>query len=362
MEENRSFPGSSRREFVGRLGWYGAAAFAALSQAAAQESPTRPQADLATPENLAHPGEIPRRKFGKTDVVVSAIGLGGHAFAQPKDEQECIRIVHEAIDNGITFMDNAWEYHQGRSEVLMGKALAGGRRDKVFLMTKLCSHGRDKKFAMQQLEESLKRLQTDHLDLWQIHEVVYATDPELHFAPGGATEALLEAKQQGKVRFIGFTGHKAPAIHLDMLKRDFPFDAVQMPVSGFDAHFRSFQHEVLPLLNEKGIAAIGMKSLNGDAAAVRQGVIKAEDAIRYAMSLPISTLVSGMNSLEVLRKNIEIAKKFTPMSKEERLAFEAQCKKYAMNGRFELYKTTLKYEGPPGREQHGFPTAEQLHA
>src|SRR5690606_16001578 len=215
-----------------------------------------------------------------------------------------------------TFMDNAWEYHEGKSEILMGKALEG-RRDKVFLMTKLCSHGRDKKFAMQQLEESLRRLKTDHLDLWQIHEVVYHNDPELHFREGGAIEALTEAKQQGKVRFVGFTGHKDPSIHLDMLRRNYPFDSCQIPLSGFDASFRSFQREVLPVLNERGIAQIAMKSLNGSADAVKKGVIKPEDALRYVLSLPIATLVSGIDSLEVLRKNIKIAQEFKPMSPDE---------------------------------------------
>jgi aryl-alcohol dehydrogenase-like predicted oxidoreductase len=215
---------------------------------------------------------------------------------------------------------------------------------------------------MQQLEESLKRLQTDHLDLWQIHEVVYDNDPDLHFAPGGVVEALLEARQQGKVRFIGFTGHKDPSIHLKMLSHDFAFDSVQMPLSGFDANFRSFQHHVLPVLLERGIAPIGMKSLNGNAIAVKKGVISPEEAIRYAMSLPIAVLISGMDSLEILRKNIEIAKSFTPMTKEERLAFEGKCAAYAMDGRFELYKSSKQFDGPPGREQHGFPPLGELPA
>jgi len=310
--------------------------------------------DNPPPENLAGKGEVPRRKFGKTEVVVSAMALGGHSFAEAKAEGEAIRIVHEAIDAGITFMDNAWEYHDGKSEELMGKALEG-RRDKAFLMTKLCSHGRDKKFSMAQLEESLRRLKTDYLDLWQIHEVVYDNDPERHFAKGGATEALLEAKKQGKVRFIGFTGHKSPAIHLKMLAHDFPFDAVQLPLSGFDAGFRSFEREVLPVLAKRGIAPIGMKSLNGTAEAVKKGVISAEDAIRYAMSLPVTTTVSGIDSLEILRKNLEIARRFTPMSKEEKDAFRKKCAPHSGDGRFELYKVSIRFDGPPGREQHGFP-------
>jgi predicted aldo/keto reductase-like oxidoreductase len=184
---------------------------------------------------------------------------------------------------------------------------------------------------------------------------VYENDPDLHFAKGGATEALLEAKQQGKVRFIGFTGHKSPQIHQKMLAHDFPFDAVQLPLCGFDASFRSFEREVLPTLVKRGIAPIGMKSLNGNAEAVKQGVIKPEDAIRYAMSLPVTTTVSGIDSLEILRKNLQIARNFTPMTKEEKQAFRKQCATYAADGRFELYKTSIRYEGPPGREQHGFP-------
>jgi aryl-alcohol dehydrogenase-like predicted oxidoreductase len=362
MSEHSDHP--SRRVFCGRLGLgISAAALAATAMRARAAEPTEKESGFALPENLAAKGEVPRRKFGKTDVVISALGLGGHTFALAKSEQESIRIVQEAVDSGITFLDNAWEYHDGKSEELMGRALAEGKlRDKVFLMTKCCTHGRDKKVAMQQLEESLRRLRTDHLDLWQIHEVVYYDDPARHFAPGGAVEALLEARQQGKVRFIGFTGHKDPEIHLDMLSRNFPFDSVQMPLSGFDASFRSFQKRVLPEVTKRGMAAIGMKSLNGTADAVKKGVIQAADAIRYAMSLPVAVTVSGVDSLDLLRENVRIARGFSPMNRAERVAFEKQCAVYAMDGRFELYKTTAKFEGPPGREQHGFPAKEEVSA
>jgi aryl-alcohol dehydrogenase-like predicted oxidoreductase len=353
---------SSRRRFCGQVGWISAAVVAGAA-VVRRSTGAETDTEVPAPENLAARGEVPRRKFGKTGDVVSALGLGGHTFALAKSEPEAIRIVQEAVDNGMTFLDNAWEYHNGRSEELMGRALAEGKlRDKVFLMTKCCTHGRDKKVAMQQLEESLRRLRTDHLDLWQIHEVVYQDDPARHFAPGGAIEALAEAKQQGKVRFIGFTGHKDPAIHLDMLSRNFPFDSCQLPLSGFDASFRSFQKRVLPELIKRGIAPIGMKSLNGTADAVKKGVIQAADAIRYAMSLPVAVTVSGIDSLELLRENLRIARGFTPMNRDERLAFEKQCAVYAADGRFELYKTTAKFEGPPGREQHGFPAKEQVSA
>lgn len=317
--------------------------------------------DLPPPENLAGSGEIPRRRFGKTDVIVSAIALGGATFANAKTKSESIRIVQEAVDNGITFMDNAWDYNEGRSEKLMGEALKG-RRDQVFLMTKVCSHGRDKKVALKQLEDSLRRLKTGHLDLWQIHEVVYESDPDLHFAPGGATEALLKAREQGKVRFIGFTGHKTPAIHKRMLAHDFPFDSVQMPLSGFDANFRSFEREVLPILLQRGIAPIGMKSLNGTAEAIKQRIITAEEALRYAMSLPVSTTVSGMDSLSVLRKNIKIARNFVPMTKEEKHDYRQKCAPHAADGRFEWYKVSIYFDGAEGRKQHHFPSEEKVTA
>lgn len=327
--------------------------------------PSRPPARLVADQppslNLAAQGEVPRRQFGNKDVVVSAMALGGAAIAAPKSKSESIRIVQEAVDNGITFMDNAWDYHAGRSEELMGEALEG-RRDQVFLMTKVCSHGRDKKVAMKQLEDSLRRLGTDHLDLWQIHEVIYETDPDLHFARGGAVEALQEARKQGKVRFVGFTGHKSPALHLRMLAHDFPFDAVQLPLCGFDAHFQSFEREVLPMLVARGIAPIGMKSLNGTAEAVKQGVITAEEAIRYAMSLPVTTTVSGMDSLAVLRKNLKIARNFVPMSAREKAAHRRKCAVQGKDGRFELYKVSLYFDGAEGRKQHGFPPDNKLAA
>jgi aryl-alcohol dehydrogenase-like predicted oxidoreductase len=259
----------------------------------------------------------------------------------------------------VTFFDNAWEYNDHRSEEWMGRALQG-RRDKVFLMTKVCTHGRDKKVAMQQLEESLKRLRTDHLDLWQIHEVVYENDPDLHFAKGGVIEALDEAKKQGKVRFVGFTGHKNPAIHLKMLAHNYPFDTVQMPLNCFDGTYRSFEHQVLPELERGGIAALGMKSLGGDGQPILHGVVGAEEALRYAMSLPVATTISGIDSLAVLRQNLTIARGFKPMTPGEMQALRQRCASFAADGHLELYKSTKKYDGAAGREQHGYPPPEQL--
>jgi aryl-alcohol dehydrogenase-like predicted oxidoreductase len=302
---------------------------------------------------------IPLRPLGKTGVEVTAIGFGGYHLGLVKDENEAIRLLHETIDAGISFLDNAWEYHEGRSEELMGRAIHD-RRDKVFLMTKVCTHGRDRHVAMRHLEDSLRRLKTDYLDLWQVHEVVYDNEPELHFADGGVIEALEQARREGKVRFIGFTGHKSPEIHLKMLSYGYPFDTCQLPLNCFDATFRSFERQVLPELERRGIAAIGMKSLGGEGDMVRAGAVTAEEALRYAMSLRVATIVSGIDSPAVLRQNLGVARDFTPMSDDEMRQLRERCKAMAGDGRFEQFKTTLKFEGPVGREQHGFPPQNEL--
>ena len=339
---NANQPGG-RRKFFEKLATAGAVVLVARPSRLAEAADTNEEAEFLPEENLAATGEVPRRKFGRTDAVVSAMGLGGHTFAMAKSEAESIRIVQEAVDGGITFLDNAWEYHEGRSEELMGRALAeGGLRDKVFLMTKCCSHGRDKKVAMQQLEESLRRLRTDHLDLWQIHECVYANDPERHFAPGGAIEALVEAKQQGKVRFVGFTGHKDPSLHLEMLSHGYPFDTCQLPLNVFDASFRSFEQQVLPELARQGIAAIGMKSMGGEGVPVKQRAVAAKDALRYAMSLPVAVTVSGIDSAKVLRQNISVARGFLPLSPTAMDRLRKHARPHSLDGRFELYKTSAK--------------------
>jgi predicted aldo/keto reductase-like oxidoreductase len=308
-----------------------------------------------------NPGDIPLRKLGRTGVEVSALGFGGYHLGNVKSVREAVRLQHEAIDAGITFLDNAWEYHDGRSEELMGKAIQD-RRERVFLMTKVCTHGRDRRTAIRQLEDSLRRLKTDYLDLWQIHEVVYPNDPERHFAAGGVIDALEQAKKAGKVRFVGFTGHKDPAIHLDMLSYDYPFDTCQLPLNCFDATFRSFEQLVLPELNRRGIAPIGMKSMGGGAEMVIGRAVRAVDALHYAMSLNVATTVSGIDSLKVLRQNLRVARGFTPMSEAQMRELRAACAPRAADGRFELYKTTLKHEGPIGRKQHGFPSEKELVA
>jgi aryl-alcohol dehydrogenase-like predicted oxidoreductase len=213
---------------------------------------------------------------------------------------------------------------------------------------------------MDMLEQSLRRLQTDHLDVWQIHEVIYDDDPDLIFAPGGAIEALVQAKKDGKVRFVGFTGHKNPAIHLKMLSHNFPFDTVQMPLNCLDATFRSFETGVLPELIRQGIAPLGMKSLGGSGEIVAKGAAAVDEALRYAMSLPVATTISGMNSLDVLRQNLAIARQFSPLSASEMQQLRERCRSEAADGRYELFKTTLKYDGDVGREQHGYPKASEL--
>ena len=302
---------------------------------------------------------IPRRPFGRHADLVSILGLGGYHLGKVKTVAEAVRIVHEAIDAGINFLDNAWEYHDGESERRMGRAIAD-RRAAVFLMTKVCTHGRDRAVALRQLDDSLRRLGTDYVDLWQIHECVYENDPERHFARGGVIEALERAKEQGKVRYVGFTGHKNPGIHLRMLSEGFPFDACQLPLNGFDAGFRSFQHRVLPELARQRIGAIGMKSLGGDGRAIRKRAARVDDALRYAMSLPVCTTVSGIDSLKVLRQNLRIARGFSPMTARERGVFERGLADAASDGRFELYKTSAEHEGDIGRKQHGFPRQDEV--
>jgi aryl-alcohol dehydrogenase-like predicted oxidoreductase len=302
---------------------------------------------------------IGRRPFGRHPDKVSIVGLGGYHLGNVKTAAEAVRVVHGAIDAGINFLDNAWEYHEGESERRMGRAIAD-RRDAVFLMTKVCTHGRDAAVAMRQLEQSLRRLRTDHLDLWQIHECVYENDPERHFAKGGVVEALMRAREQGKVRYVGFTGHKDPSIHRRMLSFGFPFDACQLPLNGFDAHFRSFQSLVLPELARQQIAAIGMKSLGGDGRAIKKRAARVEDALRYAMSLSVCTTVCGIDSMRVLRQHLRIARGFSPMSAKERRTYEARLADAALDGRFELYKTSAEHEGDVGRQQHGFPSQEDV--
>jgi diketogulonate reductase-like aldo/keto reductase len=300
-------------------------------------------------------GAIPMRALGKTGAMISALGCGGHHLGDAETVNEAMDIVHQAVDYGITFFDNCWEYHNGRTEDWLGRALVGGRRERVFLMTKVCTHGRSADLAMKMLEESLRRLQTDHVDLWQIHGVTYDDDPELAYARGGVIEALQTAKQQGKTRFVGFTGHKDPGMHLRMLEMGFPFDTVQMPLNPLDYHFFSFERQVLPEAERRGVAVLGMKSMGGTASAVKQGLFTAEEMLCYAMSLPVATTISGMESLDVLHQNLRVARGFTPLGASDMEELRARCAPVAADGRLEPYKVSLQYDNPLTRMPHGFP-------
>lgn len=294
---------------------------------------------------------IPQRPLGRSGHPVSILGIGG-AHLVEAGQKEATRIVQEAIDHGVTFVDTAWEYGEGRSERWIGLALRDGYRERVTLMTKCCAHRRDYKTAMEQLHESLTRLRTDVIDLWQFHEVIYDNDPDWLFARGGI-DAALEAREQGKIRFIGFTGHKSPQIFLKLLQRDFPWDAVQMPLNPLDASFRSFERQVLPELVRRGIGVIGMKPLAGGGL-TKSRVVSPEDALRYCWSLPTSSVISGMDSVAIMRKNVKSASSFKPCSPGEMDALRQKAREIAGDGRNERYKTTQEFDGDPGREAHGF--------
>jgi len=290
-------------------------------------------------------GEIPRRALGRTGEKVSALGLGGYHIGFQDSEETSLRIIRSAIDRGITFLDNCWDYNDGASEVRMGKALRDGYRDKVFLMTKI--DGRTRKLAAKQIDESLKRLQTDRVDLLQFHEIVRRKDPDPIFAEGGALEAVLEAKKAGKLRFIGFTGHKDPSIHLRMLavaaEHTFRFDTVQMPLNVMDAHYRSFEKQVLPVLVKDGIGVLGMKPL-GFGAIPRSKTVTAIECLHYAMNLPTSTVITGIDSLRILDQAVEAGRSFKPMSEEQVTALLARTAEMAATGDCEQFKTSPGFD------------------
>ncbi len=298
---------------------------------------------------------VPMRPLGKTGVKVSMLCLGGWHIGNVKDKDEAIKIMHAALDEGLTFFDNAWDYHDGGSEEIMGKALAmDGKRKKCFLMTKNCA--RDAEGTKQHLEDSLRRLKTDVIDLWQFHEINYDNDPEWIVEKGALAEAL-KAQKAGKVRFIGFTGHKSPHIHKMMLEKH-AWDTVQMPINVCDYFYRSFAKEVLPLLAQKQIGGIGMKSLGGGTAdkggrLVAEKVCTVEEAIRYALSQSISALVVGIDSMQVLKQDLEIARNFRPLEGDELKKLLEKVKPNAGDGRHEHFKSTQNYDGPYHRKQHG---------
>jgi predicted aldo/keto reductase-like oxidoreductase len=288
--------------------------------------------------------EMPRRDLGQTGEKVSIIGLGGFHIGIPSDDQEGIRLIRKAIDRGINFLDNCWDYHNGGSEERMGRALRDGYRQRVFLMTKI--DGRTRDSVTKQIDESLRRLQTDHVDLMQFHEVLRMEDADRIFSEGGI-EAMLEAKKSGKVRFIGFTGHKDPAVHLRTLEvafdHKFRFDAVQMPLNVMDAHFRSFAQKVLPVLVKEGIAVLGMKPLgNGDI--LKSKTVTPIECLHYAMNLPTSTVITGIDRMEYLDQAFEAARTFRPMNQETVTALLSRTVAAAGTGQYEKFKTTNHFD------------------
>jgi aryl-alcohol dehydrogenase-like predicted oxidoreductase len=375
-------PAVTRRRFLQTAAVTGVSAIAPVSAAAAQrkeahrDSPVAP--DVGVPiSKAANPivpnfkgsyvgtsvpdFQMPKRPMGSTGLQVSILGMGGFHLGTVAGQEEVNNMVAKALDHGLTFFDNAWEYHQGMSEERLGTALKG-RRGAAILMTKVCTHGRKKDVAMQMLEESLKRLQTDHLDVWQVHEVVYYNDPEKAYQQDGVLEALAAAKQQGKVRFVGFTGHKNPSIHLDMLNRGFSFDTVQMPINPFDPSFRSFEREVLPVAVKKGMAVFSMKSMSGSGESIVHGALTPTEALSYAMSVPgVSTTISGMDSMGVLDQNLAILSAFQPLPAAQMRELREHGREFN-DGRFELFKSSIKYDGDLGREQHHYPSAAETPA
>ena len=289
---------------------------------------------------------IPYRRLGRTGEMVSAIGVGGYHLGRQADEQETIRIVRTALDNGINFLDNCWDYNGGASELRMGKALRDGYRDQAFLMTKI--DGRSKASATQQIEESLRRLQTDRIDLMQFHEVIRMTDPERVFGPDGALEAVVAAQRAGKIRYIGFTGHKSPAIHLHMLEiarqHGFAFDAVQMPLNVMDAQYDSFAQQVVPVLIKHDIGVLGMKPM-GDPFVLVSGTVSAIECLHYAMNLPTSVVITGCDSLPVLEQALRAARTFRPLSEAAVAGLLVRTAEAAREGKYELYKTTHHFDG-----------------
>ena len=295
---------------------------------------------------------IPHRTLGRTGESVSVIGLGGYHLGKQSDPEESIRILRAGLDEGINFLDNCWDYNGGESEIRMGKALRDGYRQKAFLMTKI--DGRNKATAVAQINESLKRLQTDRIDLLQFHEVIRDSDPDRIFAQGGAIEAATEAQKAGKVRFIGFTGHKSPDVHLKMLdvasKHGFTFDAVQMPLNVMDAHYNSFEKKILPILTRDGIGVLGMKPL-GDPFILQSKTVSAIECLQYAMNLPTSVVITGCDSLPILEQALKAARTFHPMNSSQVAALLARTEKAAAGGQFELYKTSHHFDGTVANPQ-----------
>ena len=308
-------------------------------------------ADVLASQQPAAATGLPTRLLGRTGERVSILCLGGWHIGSVKDSAEAIRIMHAAVDEGLTFFDNCWDYHDGGSEEVMGRALADGRRDKVFLMTKNCE--RDYAGSMKCLDDSLRRLRTDRIDLWQFHEMVYDNDPDWVFDKGGL-KAALEARKAGKVRYIGFTGHKDPRIHLSMLAKPFDWEACQFPVNALDVHYRSFQKQVLPVCLKKKVGATRHEGLRRRGRHRARGRAHGGRRVQYALSQPVASQVVGMTTMEHLQQNVALARNFKPLSDAEQAALVEKVKPFATDGRFEQFKSTQNFDGPVHRRQHGF--------
>jgi aryl-alcohol dehydrogenase-like predicted oxidoreductase len=339
---------TTRREFLHTSAtMLGVMAGAAMAPpvAAAERTASR-QAGTGSVRSTIKRADMLYRTLGRTGEEVSIVGLGGHHIGRPADEAEGIRIIRQAIDHGITFMDNCWDYHDGGSELRMGKALRDGYRAKVLLMTKI--DGRTREAAARQIDESLRRLQTDRIDLLQHHEIIRLEDPDRIFAQGGAQEAVLEARAAGKIRYIGFTGHKDPLVHLRMLetarRHGFRFDAVQMPLNVMDGHFRSFEQEVLPVLIRDQIGVLGMKSM-GDGVILESGVVSPIECLHYAMSLPTSVVITGMERMDRVDQAVQAVRTFQPLTREQLAALRQRTVQAAADGRYELFKTSARFDG-----------------
>lgn len=303
----------------------------------------------SAPPMVGQVNGMPYRFLGKTGVKVSLLGVGGYHIGTIASPKEAVALIRTALDEGVNFLDNAWEYHNGQSEERMGKALQDGYRAKAFLMTKVCA--RNERGAMENLEDSLRRMKTDVIDLWQFHEVDFDNHPDMIFAKSGAIHAAIKAKEQGKIRFIGFTGHKAPHIHLKMLRMDFPWDAVQMPINILDAHYQSFARGVVPVLVERKIGVIAMKTA-ASGAIVRGTKVGATECLRYAMSLPVSVVVSGMDNKEMALRNIAATKAFNPMNEKEIFDLLARVRDVAGDGSLERFKTSADFDSEIHLNQH----------
>lgn len=326
-----------RRDFLktATVAAAGSVAPAGVSGAQPSNAPLRPESP-----NMIY------RELGRTGERVSAIGIGGYHLGKQENPDESIRLLRAAIDRGINFMDNCWDYNGGISEVRMGQALRDGYRQKVFLMTKI--DGRDKNTAARQIEQSLGRLQTDVIDLLQFHEVIRLDDPDVIFAPGGAIEAVQEARQAGKIRYVGFTGHKDPSVHLRMFetadRHGFHFDTVQMPINVMDAHFRSFLNGVAPVAQAHGTAILAMKTF-GDPYILQSQTVTPIEALHFGLNSPASVVITGIDSAAILDQAFQAVESFRPMNSEQIAAILAKTKDAAMTGRFELFKTSSHYDG-----------------